>query len=255
MAFKERHAEILEILSRRKNVSVQSLTQRLEVSEVTIRKDLTLLEEQGKLMRTHGGAILSEDAERLRTLPLRRHENTDAKRAIARRAKALIREGDTIFLDAGSTCAALAAEIGNMSLRVVTNSIDVMIELSQASEIQMYALGGSYRSEAGSFIGPVAIEALGSFQIGTCFVGVTGISRDGKFSAQNTIEADLKRKAIECAERKVILADHTKFGQSAFAVFARAEDVDMLVTDSGFQKFQHLQQLGVDVLPAEEEHK
>jgi DeoR/GlpR family transcriptional regulator of sugar metabolism len=160
LAFKERHAEILKILSRRKTVSVQSLTQRLEVSEVTIRKDLTLLEEQGKLMRTHGGAILSEDAARLRALPLRQHENTEAKRAIARRARALIREGDIIYLDAGSTCA-----------------------------------------------------------------------------------ADLKRKAIACAERKVILADCTKYGQSASAVFARAEDVDMVVTDPGFQDLGEIQQL------------
>jgi DeoR/GlpR family transcriptional regulator of sugar metabolism len=252
LAFKERHAEILKILSLRKNVSVQSLTERLQVSEVTIRKDLTRLEEQGKLLRTHGGAVLAEDLERVHALPLRRRENAGAKAAIARRARELIREGDTIFLDAGTTCAALAREIKDMNLRVVTNSIDVMLELAQSPDIQMHALGGSYRREAGSFIGPIALDALESFQIGTAFIGATGISPDGKFSTQNTMEAHLKKKAIATAARRVILADHTKYGHLAFTVFARAEDVDILVVDPVFAGVEAIRDLGVEVLLAED---
>jgi DeoR/GlpR family transcriptional regulator of sugar metabolism len=253
LAYKERHSEILKILSRRKNVSVLFLTERLAVSEVTIRKDLSVLEEQGRLLRTHGGAVLAEDRESLQALPLRRRENTAAKKAIARRAKALIREDDVIFLDSGSTCAALARQIKGISLRVVTNSIDVMVELAQSPEIQMYALGGSFRAEAGSFIGPVALDALESFQIGTAFVGATGISRDGKFSAQNTIEAQLKRRTIECAARSIILADKTKYGKTAFTVFARPDTVDILIVDAPFAGAETMQKLGVEVLLAETE--
>ncbi len=135
MAFKERHTEILRILQRLKSVSVQTLTERLGVSEVTIRKDLSLLEEQGRLSRTHGGAVLSEDTERVRPVPERRRENTRLKEAIASRARELVREDDTIYLDAGSTCAALAREIGRMSLRVVTNSIDVILALADAPHV------------------------------------------------------------------------------------------------------------------------
>ncbi len=250
MAFKERHTEILRILQRLKSVSVQTLTERLGVSEVTIRKDLSLLEEQGRLSRTHGGAVLSEDTERLRPIPERRRENTRLKEAIASRARELVREDDTIYLDAGSTCAALAREIGRMSLRVVTNSIDVILALADAPHVSLVAIGGSFRAEAGSFIGPLAVQALRNFQIGTCFLGATGISRDGRFSSQNLIEAQLKRTAIECSRRCVVLADHTKYGVSAFSVFATAERVDVLVTDRHFADARSLEAFGIEVLKA-----
>jgi len=250
MAFNERHSEILRILQRLKSVSVQTLTERLGVSEVTIRKDLSLLEEQGRLSRTHGGAVLSEDTERLRPMPVRRRENTRLKEAIALRARELVREDDTIYLDAGSTCAAFARQISRMNLRVVTNSIDVVLELADAPQISLVSLGGSFRAEAGSFIGPLAVQALRNFQIETCFLGATGISGDGRFSSQNLIEAQLKGAAIECSRRCVVLADHTKFGVSAFSVFAVAENVDVLVTDSGFAHAQTLEALGIEVLRA-----
>ena len=221
MAFNERHTEILHIVQRLKSVSVQTLTERLGVSEVTIRKDLSLLEEQGRLSRTHGGAVLSQDTERLRTIPVRRRENTGLKQAIAARARELVREDDTIYLDAGSSCAALAREIRLMSLRVVTNSIDVMLELADAPHVALVALGGSFRAEAGSFIGPLAVQALRNFQIETCFLGTTGISAEGRFSSQNIIEAQLKASAIECSRRCVVLADHTKYAVSALASLPR----------------------------------
>lgn len=250
MAFKERHTEILRILQRLKSVSVQTLTERLDVSEVTIRKDLSLLEEQGRLSRTHGGAVLSEDTERLRPIPVRRRENTRLKQAIGARARELVREDDTIYLDAGSTCAALAHEIRRMSLRVLTNSIDVVLELADAPQIALVAVGGTFRAEAGSFIGPLAVRGLRGFQIGTCFLGTTGISADGRFSSQNLIEAQLKSTAIECSRRCVVLADHTKYGVSAFSVFATADTVDVLVSDAGFEHARELEALGIEVLKA-----
>jgi DeoR/GlpR family transcriptional regulator of sugar metabolism len=251
MAFKERHAEILRILQRLKSVSVLTLTERLGVSEVTIRKDLSLLEEQGRLSRTHGGAVLSEDTERLRPIPVRRRENPGLKEAIAALARDLVREDDTIYLDAGSTCAALAREIRRMSLRVVTNSIDAILELADAPHVSLVALGGSYRAEAGSFIGPLAVAALRNFQIETCFLGATGVSVEGKFSSQNLIEAQLKATAIECSRRCVVLADRTKYGINAFSVFATAADVDVVVVDDGFDGSQALEALGVEVLRAQ----
>jgi DeoR/GlpR family transcriptional regulator of sugar metabolism len=250
LAFIERHAQILRIISRLKNVSVQTLTERLQVSEVTIRKDLSYLEEQGRLLRTHGGAVLSEDLDRLRTLPMRREENIRQKRAIAARARQLIREENTVYLDAGSTCALLATEIQGMSLRVVTNSIDVMVALAASEQISLISPGGSYRREAGSFIGPVAVEALNRLQIETCFLGTTGFSAKGDFSSMNLIEAELKRKAIERSARCVVLADHAKFGVSAFTVFASAGDVDILVVDEGFEHAKQIEALGIEVVTA-----
>ncbi len=228
----ERHTDILKIVSLRRRVTVSELTERLGVSEVTIRKDLGILESMGYLVRTRGAAVLAEDREHRQTLGMRRNERIEAKRAIAARAVELVSDGDTIYLDSGSTCAALAELLVTRNLRVVTNSIDVMLILGEAPGIALYAVGGSYRKEAGSFIGPLALESLSSFHIETAFVGATGISPDGVFSAQNLIEAELKRAVVRASRRAVFLADRSKIGSEAFADFARPNDVDLLVTDA-----------------------
>ena len=140
-----RHDEILNIISRLRSVSVQVLTERLNVSEVTIRKDLTILEEMGSVIRTHGGAKLAEDRTLLRNLRARMQEHQTEKRAVADRAKEFINEGDTIYIDSGSTCYYLAEGIRGMTLRVLTNSIDIMTVLADDPAVSLFGIGGSYR--------------------------------------------------------------------------------------------------------------
>ncbi|MBU0926873.1 MAG: DeoR/GlpR family DNA-binding transcription regulator [Spirochaetes bacterium] len=246
-----RHAEILKLLSLLRTVSVGDFAQRLEVSEVTIRKDLAQLEEMGCLIRTRGGAQIAEDTRILKTIEVRQRERIEFKRSIARKARDLIREGETIYLDAGSTCLLLAKELGGINLRVVTNSIDVMVVLSAFPEISLISLGGSYRREAGSFVGPMAIEALRMLHIETCFLGTTGFSSRGIFSSQNLIEAQLKQKVLEVSKRRVVLADSAKFGREAFSIFARAGDVDVLISDSDFAHEKELRALGIEVVAAD----
>jgi DeoR/GlpR family transcriptional regulator of sugar metabolism len=228
-----RHDEILNIISRLRNVSVQELTERLNVSEVTIRKDLTFLEEMGSVIRTHGGAKLAEDRALLRNLRTRMQEHQQAKRAVAERARELVNEGDTIYIDSGSTCYCLAEWIKGMTLRVLTNSIDVMAALADDPAVSLFSIGGSYRKEAGSFLGPIAEENVRRFQIETCFIGATGISEDGAMASQNVFESQLKRQVMEISQRKVILADSSKYLTGAFSVFARADEIDLLITDAG----------------------
>jgi DeoR/GlpR family transcriptional regulator of sugar metabolism len=253
MSSNRRHDEILKILARLRSVSVGELTNRLKVSEVTIRKDLTTLEEMGFLVRGRGNAELAEDSRFRRTMNVRRGERIGAKRSIARKAKELLREGDTIFIDAGSTCMLFAEELGELSLRVVTNSIDVMTRLADKSGISLISVGGAYHKEAGSFLGPMAIQNLHDFQIGTCFLGATGFSSKGVFSSQNTLEAQVKQRALEVSERRVILADSSKYELSAFSVFARPDSVDVLVSDQSFSGTDELVALGIEVLRAEQE--
>jgi DeoR/GlpR family transcriptional regulator of sugar metabolism len=227
----KRHDDILKLLHLRQQVSVGELTKRLAVSEVTIRKDLGILEDQGHLVRVRGGAIPAEDSEASRSLYIRRSENVPAKQAVAEKALELINEGDTIFLDSGSSCAALARILGDMDLRVVTNSLEVLYVLADSPGITLYCLGGTYRREAGSFIGPATTENLARVHIETAFLGTTGISSDGAFSSQNLLESDVKRTVLTASKRKVVLTDHTKIGVQAFSVFARAADVDLLIID------------------------
>ncbi|MFP4010977.1 MAG: DeoR/GlpR family DNA-binding transcription regulator [Spirochaetaceae bacterium] len=244
----QRHDDILQILQARRRITVGELTTRLSVSEVTIRKDLALLEDMGLLIRTRGGAELAEERERRHTLVARRGHNVSGKRAIAAAASELIEEGETVYLDAGSTCVLLAECLVTRTLRVVTNSIDVMMALADAPSVALFSVGGSYRKEAGSFIGPLAGTALQQLQIDTAFLGTTGVSVDGVLSSQNTIESELKRQVIHRARRSVVLADRSKLGRTAFSVFARAEDVDLLVTEATEAECPDFYALGVEVM-------
>lgn len=243
-----RHQEILKVLSFLRHISVQELAERLNVSEVTIRKDLTVLEELGYVVRMRGGVQAAEDSRLLRTIEVRQQENLKLKQQICENAKRLIREGETIYLDAGSTCLQLAKTIVHMNLRVVTCSIDVMIELARAPEISLFTLGGSYRKESGSFIGPIPISTLENFNIETCFIGTSGFTTRGVFSSQNIFESQLKQKVLTVSKRRVILADSTKVEKEAFSVFARSDDVDVLVSDSNFKNIKELNGIGIEVL-------
>jgi DeoR/GlpR family transcriptional regulator of sugar metabolism len=251
MAYNPRISTILSIISRKRSVSVLELKERLGVSEVTVRKDLDFLESEGIILRTHGGATMAEDQANFRPVYLRELSNADEKKAIALAAKALVVEGEAIYLDAGTTCRLLARELREMNLQVVTNSLDVVNELVDAEGISLYCLGGSLRREARSLIGPAALEALRDMQIQSCFLGATGFSEQGQFSSQNTNETQIKRQVLKISRRRVILADSSKFGVSAFSIFARPGDVDVLVTDSGFGDAGRLIALGIEVALAE----
>lgn len=252
MAHIPRHDEILKIISRLRNVSVQDLTERTGVSEVTIRKDLTILEEAGLVVRTHGGAQLAEDITVMRDLESRSGDHVSEKRQIASLAARLVSGGDTIYLDSGSTCALLAEQIVGMSLRVVTNSIAVMNALVGAHGITLFSIGGSYRREAGSFVGPLALENVKEFQIETCFVGATGVSGRGVFSSQNILESQLKSEILNVSRRRIVLADTSKFSTAAFSIFARTGDVDVIIAEHDFEDAASLRELGIEVLLADQ---
>jgi DeoR/GlpR family transcriptional regulator of sugar metabolism len=243
-----RHDEIIKIISHLRTVSVRELTQRLGVSEVTIRKDLSLLEEMGSVVRTRGGARLAEDRSQLRAIQVRREESLAEKELIAARARTLVTEDDTVYIDSGSTCMLLARLLLGMNLRVVTNSLDVMNVVADAPGISLVTIGGSYRKDAGSFIGPMALECLRNLRIQTCFMGTTGMSAAGVFSAQNVIEAELKGQVLRSSKRRILLADASKFGRDAFAVFARPQDVDILITNRWVEGMQDIASMGIEVI-------
>lgn len=253
MPLLERHEDILRILDLRERVSVNDLTERLGVSEVTVRKDLSLLEEHGHLVRTRGGARLAQDRARLEPIDRRLVERAGAKAAIGRRAGGFVREGETIFIDSGSTCLALARAIREMELRVVTNSLDVLDELADAASIVLHATGGSFRRDARSFIGPPAAETVRRFNLDRAFLGTSGISIDGVFSSQNTIESEIKRAAIAQAMRTVVLTDASKIGQTAFSIFARPEDVHVVITNGSEATVRLRASVPFEVVTADEE--
>ena len=236
MVREQRHQEITNLLRIRRQISVQELTQKLGVTEVTIRKDLTFLEDTGTLMRVHGGALLAEDRNNFTPIVKRYVEKLDEKNDIAARANKMVRDGDTIFVNSGSTCAQLAKHLRSKVLRVVCHSVGVISHLIDAPNIALITLGGNYRKEAGSFIGPIALNNLKKFHFDLCFVGVKGFTDDGCFFSENIIEAEVKTAALKISDRRIILADSGKFNQRDFTVFADDNDVDLLITNRGIPR-------------------
>lgn len=246
----ERREAILKILGVRDSIRVSELSERLQVSDVTIRKDLAFLEDQGFLARTHGGAVPAQRNDPALTVLARTQTNRAAKTVIARAARDLIQHGETIFLDSGTTTAALAELITEMELRVVTNNIQVLNTLVDKPGIALFMIGGSYRHESGSFIGPWAEDNLRKIHLDHAFMGATGIGSNGTFSARNSIETNTKRAAIAAARTTVILADHSKLGVHAFSIFAEARDVSVLVTDASPDQCRHLEEAGIHIITA-----
>ena len=246
----ERHQEILRIVAARRRVSVGELAERLGVSEVTIRKDLADLEDAALLQRTRGGAVPAQDPAEPNTIQRRRGRAITAKRAIARTAAPLVQEGETVFVDSGSSCAALAAELRGRSVNVVTNSLDVLKVLSGAEATSVYCLGGRFRHDAASFVGPGALAALADLHVDIAFLGTTGFSYEGELASQNAFESEVKRGAMQHASRSMVLADAGKFGTHAFSVFARCHELDALVTEGRLEEYPFLTSLGTEVISA-----
>jgi DeoR/GlpR family transcriptional regulator of sugar metabolism len=248
----ERLDDILKLLYAKKSVTVAELKERLGISEVTIRKDLGKLEELGLVARTWGGAVLAQDASSLRPIKLREGKARKAKLEIARAAAALVGEEDSLFLDAGTTVAAMSEAIRGRSLRILTNSLPIMIAFADEEEVSLFSLGGMFRHDARSFVGPRAVEELRRYSVDTAFMGTTGFDATGLCSAQNAFEADLKREALRIAKRRILLCDSSKFGSSAFSVFAGPGDFDLLITDSGVgpEGEVSIRELGLELLVA-----
>jgi DeoR family transcriptional regulator, fructose operon transcriptional repressor len=227
----ERFEKIKAILLKEKKIDVIDLSERLAVSEVTIRKDLTFLEQQGFLLRRYGGAILAENPGNVIEYIKKIRVQEDEKLAIAKFAASMVDDGENLLLDAGSTAFALACELRGRNLRIVTNNIAIAYELMKDSAVTVELLGGTLRKASGALIGPWVLDTLDVVRVDKVFMGVSGFDPKRGFSSENAVEAEVKRKMLSCGGEVIILADATKFARPAFANFAKLDEVDMLVTD------------------------
>lgn len=239
----ERRAHILEIVNARGRVMVTELADQLRVTQPTIRKDISTLDQQRKLRRTHGGALAVKPSHEIQ-IDSRRSANTEGKRRIAQACLSLINENDSIFIDSGTTGLAIAEALVEAtdaattarprfgpSLNVLTNSVPVARALANVGTIHHALLGGQYRPIAASLVGPLALQAAKQFTVNLAFIGVTGISGD-QFNVADLAEADLKRAMIERAHRVVVPMDSTKTGLTDFVTLCGLNDVSALITDA-----------------------
>jgi DeoR family fructose operon transcriptional repressor len=229
----ERRKQMLEILQTQNRIVVRDLGQRFGVSEATIRLDLKVLESQGFLTRTYGGAIRRGRTGYDSAYDERKRIRRDQKVAIAREASRMIETNDTVFIDSGTTCQELASQLAQSDgMTVLVNDLHSACILQANPKIRLIVVGGVVAWNMGPLVGPVAIDTINKFTVDKCFIGVTGLAVDDGLTATDVFEAETKRAILAKARERVVLADSTKIGRSSFARICLLDEIDVLVTDS-----------------------
>lgn len=246
----ERHQFIMTQLQQKGSVNVLDLCSLLDVSSVTIRKDLKLLEDRQLLFRTHGGATLINPYTTDRTVFEKEKIQAAEKVAIAREAASMIAENDSVIIASGTTVQAMAKEIQPIgNLTVVTSALNVAVQLIKHPNVEILQLGGILRKSSTSVAGPYAERILNDFFCSKLFLGVDGIDLEFGLTTTNAQEAHLNRKMMEVSQKVIVLADSTKFGKRGFGRICGIDEVDCIVTDSGIaaHTVTELEALGVKV--------
>lgn len=231
LSARERRRDIVELAHTSGLASVEELSRRFDVTASTVRRDLARLTAEGKIARTYGGAMPLNGQGGESTFRQRNQEAAAAKRAMAKLARTLVHDGDTILLDAGSSVAALASELrDDVSVTVGTTSLAVLEELAEADGIHVECLGGTLRHPSQGFVGPLAEAALERMTFDAVFLGADGVAPDA------ICEADLQQtrlKEMMCARsaRVVVLADASKLGRAPFHAWAKLPEAWTLITD------------------------
>lgn len=242
--------EILRRLAQNQRVLVVDLAQDLHVSDETIRRDLKYLEEQGKLRRIHGGAILPRNNVE-QPLEVRSKIKPQAKAQVAQLAAGLVREGMSLFIDTGTTTLALAARLtGFGQLNVVTNSLDIAQLLAQQSNNRIIVTPGDLRRNDNALIGPHATEFAQQFHYDIAFMGIGAIDLEIGLMDYEEPEALLRRTLVRRCQRSVVLADDGKFGRRTFVSTLPFAAITTLISNKPIPGDYHarLEQANVDVI-------
>lgn len=229
----ERRSIIMKLLKERHRVTVKELAEKIDVSEATLRTDLNQLEEEGLLIRTHGGAVLNEDEEVERSFSVRKMRNIEEKRKIAKKALELIEERQCILLDASSTGLELAKFIRKYCkhITVITSGIQTALELKENPDITVILIGGVVTKGSGATEGTLGLSTLDYVNIDTMFTSANGFTVEAGLTDFNLYEVTLKKEMVKKAENVIALIDSSKIGKNSSAVFAEIDDIDVIITD------------------------
>ncbi|WP_238653698.1 DeoR/GlpR family DNA-binding transcription regulator [Paenibacillus piscarius] len=243
-----RHEMIMEVMLNQKDVTVNELSDKLQVTGKTIREDLSKLEEQGLILRVHGGAVLAQ-SDQFGILPSRNplDKYSEEKAEIAARALKHIAPEDIIALDGGSTTLAIAQSLTNMPLTVITNDVYIISELAPKDNIRLVVPGG-YRVR-NMLAGPEAVAYVQKLNIQKAFLSATAVHIEHGLSIYTGDLIDFKQALVATARQVFAACDHHKFGHSALRTFASLQEVDVLLTDSGLaqETAEQFRQAGVNI--------
>lgn len=251
LSIAERHKYILDKLNEVGFIKVIDIAEELDVTTVTIRRDLKILEEKGLLYRTHGSASPINPHTADRTVREKEKINTNEKNRIGIEAAKLIQDSDSIMINSGSTICAFAEHIrSKQQLTVVTASIKASIIMGSLENINIIQLGGNYREKSMSVIGNYTMQLIGNIACSKLFLGVDGIDLDFGVTTSNLEEAELNKAMMKSSLKTIILCDSSKFGKKGFGKICNLDVIDMIITDDGISKTmaKQIENMGVELI-------
>jgi len=245
----QRKKTILTILKEKGFVSVEEISNTLDVSVVTVRKDFSEMKDNGLLLRTRGGAALPEDYNIVRKIENTIHEQESQKDDIAKVAASLIKPGQNIFIDSGSTTSFLVRYIKDMDISVLTNSLIVAYELSHSKTVDVTLTGGILRKASMGIMGQLTEQFIEGIYVDIVFIGSATFSPHKGIYCTNFMESAMKSKLLHCGDRTVLLADSSKTDKKSLCKIDDWSNVDTLITDSMSEEYKMiLNQKGTEVL-------
>jgi DeoR/GlpR family transcriptional regulator of sugar metabolism len=256
MLVEERHFRICEILAQQRTVSAAELKKTLMVTAATIRRDLAALEQEGLLVRSHGGAVSKSSSTNFQpSYEALGRTNHEEKQLIAQAAAKLILDGDTVFLEGSTSVYELALLLLQRNrLTVVTNSPLIVCQLQRAANINVMCTGGDLQRDIFYLSGLWAQRSLNEIRVDKAVLGVSAIDPAYGISTASQAEASIKKLIVKVARERIGLADHSKFGNQGFAYVGPSTDINTLITDSSTEE-RHIYALrdsGVQVIVAGE---
>jgi len=249
----ERQAEIARLVEERGRARVTELAEAFGVSSVTIRKDLDTLTDQGRIIRTHGGAIAPRVRGQDLAYDVRDRMQQPEKAAIGRLAAKRVNDGESIIVDASTTSLYLARELlrrtPGQSLTIVTNSIRLAMESAVRPDISVLLMGGRVRGRSLSLVGQLGDGVLRRVNVQKAFVGAAGFTAEEGLTETTEEEAQIKRAMVAAAREVYALVDNSKWGRVASATFCRPEEVTGVFTDAGApeEMLEGLRGMGIEV--------
>ncbi|PKF78791.1 DeoR family transcriptional regulator [Vibrio sp. vnigr-6D03] len=230
----QRREAILSHIQTHQQGDVNDFAEQFQVSKVTIRNDLNYLEKQGCVTRCYGGAKLNHQFAFDQPLSDKQQINNRIKSELGAYAANLIKDGDTILLDSGSTTEQIAHHLkGKHNLTVMTNAINIAYHLATQDGVDVMVTGGVLRKNSYSLYGAAGEQLLASYRFNLLFIGVDGFDKETGISTSHQGEAEVNRKMLASAQTVVAITDSSKFDRQSFCSIARPEQIDILITDSG----------------------
>lgn len=245
----QRREKILQLIQENGSCHVSELTKIFNVSEPTIRQDLVALESCGNIIRQHGGALLKSSEQPMISLSDRGHG--DEKKRIGRVASSFVEDGDSIFLDSGTTVSEMAGLLkSRKNLYVVTNALNSAINLGHETSNTVLVIGGEFKSPTCSCTGEKSLSMFENIHVDKLFLATGGFSTEGGLSYPSTADIAIKKAMIKCAKTTYLLADSSKAGKILLTSLGPLNQVDCIITDDGIsvKELEKIKSLGIKII-------